>query len=201
MKINILGCSERHRKPAICHYLSDQRHGCHRCRLPGFLRHARAGGGIPPRPADPRSRRPHRKPGVVRRKRVDAFSGLPNSLRKPGDTLHGSRSILNGEVWADFVIMSERMLPFLRLQVLQPEVPITIEGLTITPVAVNHSVPTAGYIVRDDDTSVIFGADSGPTRRLWELTGETLGLRAVSATAKTVLVHDCQRRERREDKH
>ena len=89
------------------------------------------------------------------------------------------RSIFNDEVWPDFVALSERMPPFLRLQALQPEVPIEAGGLIITPVAVNHSVPTFGYIVRDGGAAVIFAGDSGPTTRLWQLARETPGLRAV----------------------
>ena len=89
------------------------------------------------------------------------------------------RSIFNDEVWPDFVALSERIPPFLRLQALQPEVPIEAGGLIITPVAVNHSVPTLGYIIRDGGTAVVFAGDSGPTTRLWQLACETPGLRAV----------------------
>jgi ribonuclease BN (tRNA processing enzyme) len=102
-------------------------------------------------------------------------------------TIHGlsetldtvQRSIFNGEVWPDFVAMSETMPPFLRLNTVTPEVPIQVEGLTITPVPVNHSVPTVAYVVQEGDTSVIFAADTTSTKRLWEVARKTPGLRAV----------------------
>jgi ribonuclease BN (tRNA processing enzyme) len=89
------------------------------------------------------------------------------------------RSIFNNEIWPDFVALSERMPPFLRLQSLQPEVPFEAGGLTVTPVWVDHSIPTFGYVVQDGGTAVIFAGDSGPTTRLWEVAHETAGLRAV----------------------
>jgi len=46
-------------------------------------------------------------------------------------------------------------------------------------VLVNHVVPTFGYVVDDGESAVIFGGDSGPTDRLWEIAHQTPGLRAV----------------------
>jgi cAMP phosphodiesterase len=89
------------------------------------------------------------------------------------------RAIFNGEVWPDFVALSERMSPFLRLQVVQPEIQISAGGLTVTPVPVDHTVPTFGYIVQDGAAAVIFAGDSGPTTRLWEVAAEVSGVRAV----------------------
>ena len=99
--------------------------------------------------------------------------GIPETL----DTVQ--RWIFNGEVWPDFVAMSEQMPPFLRLQAVKPEVPIEAEGLTITPVPVCHSVPTVGYVVQEGDRSVIFSADTTSTERLWEVGRKTPGLKAV----------------------
>jgi len=89
------------------------------------------------------------------------------------------RCIFNDEVWPDFVALSETLPPFLRLQALQTEDPVEAAGLAITPVLVTHLVPTFGYVVRDGPTAVIFGGDSGPTTRLWEVAHQTPGLRAV----------------------
>ena len=102
-------------------------------------------------------------------------------------TLYGSaetlatvrRSIFNDEVWPDFVAMSEGMPPFVRVQTVQPEVPINVGGLTITPVKVNHTVPTLGYVVQDGRSAVIFAGDSGPTNRIWEVAREVPHLKAV----------------------
>jgi ribonuclease BN (tRNA processing enzyme) len=89
------------------------------------------------------------------------------------------RSVFNGEVWPDLVSLSEIMPPFVRLQVLEPEVPVEVGGLVITPVWVDHQIPTFAYVVQDAGTAVIFAADSGPTTRLWEVAGGLSDLRAV----------------------
>ena len=92
---------------------------------------------------------------------------------------HVQRHIFNNAVWPDFVALSKGMPPFLQLSPLQVEVPVEADGLRITPVKVNHVIPTVGYVVSDGVDSVIFGADSGPTTRIWEIAHNTPGLRAV----------------------
>jgi ribonuclease BN (tRNA processing enzyme) len=89
------------------------------------------------------------------------------------------RSIFNDEVWPDFVALSERMPPFLRLQILEPELSVDVEGLRVTPVCVEHTIPTFAYVVQDTVTAVIFGADSSPTTRLWEIARTIPILKAV----------------------
>jgi ribonuclease BN (tRNA processing enzyme) len=89
------------------------------------------------------------------------------------------KHIFNNVMWPDFVALSGQMPPFLRLCPLQVEVPVEADGLQITPVLVNHLVPTFGYVVSDGTSAVIFGGDSGPTKRLWEIAHQTPGLRAV----------------------
>jgi ribonuclease BN (tRNA processing enzyme) len=71
------------------------------------------------------------------------------------------------------------MPPFLRVQPIENEVPVEADGLRMIPVRVNHLVPTFGYVVSDEKSAVIFGGDSGPTERLWEVAHRTPNLRAV----------------------
>jgi len=102
-------------------------------------------------------------------------------------TIYGSREtldavqkhIFNDVIWPDFVALSRNMPPFLRLRPIEPEVPVEAAGLRITPIPVHHVVPTFGYVVSEGDSAVIFGADSGPTQRIWEVAHKTPNLRAV----------------------
>jgi ribonuclease BN (tRNA processing enzyme) len=89
------------------------------------------------------------------------------------------KHIFNNQMWPDFIAISKTMPPFLRVCPLQPEVPVRADGLTVTPVRVNHVVPTFGFVVTDSESAVIFGADSGPTERLWDVARQTPKLRAV----------------------
>jgi ribonuclease BN (tRNA processing enzyme) len=103
----------------------------------------------------------------------------PQVYGTPETLDHIQRHVFNNIVWPDFVALSKGMPPFLRLSPLELEVPVETGGLRIIPVAVNHVVPTVGYVVSDGVSAVIFGGDSGPTSRLWEIAHETPGLRAV----------------------
>jgi ribonuclease BN (tRNA processing enzyme) len=89
------------------------------------------------------------------------------------------KHIFNGVMWPDFVAISRTAPPFLRLSTLQPERPTEAAGLRLTPVPVHHVVPTFAYVVEDGLSAVIFGADSGPTNRIWEVAHKTPNLHAV----------------------
>jgi ribonuclease BN (tRNA processing enzyme) len=89
------------------------------------------------------------------------------------------RHIFNNIVWPNFVALSKTMPPFLRLRPLQPEVQVEADGLRMTPVPVNHLVPTLGYVIADDQCAVIVAGDTSPTTRLWEVAHQTTNLRAV----------------------
>jgi ribonuclease BN (tRNA processing enzyme) len=52
-------------------------------------------------------------------------------------------------------------------------------GLSVTPIPVNHVVPTMGLIVSEGDASVIFTSDTYVTDRIWQAAREIEGLKAV----------------------
>jgi ribonuclease BN (tRNA processing enzyme) len=112
----------------------------------------------------------------------NAWTPAGNCARIYGspETLDAVQShIFNDVMWPDFVALSRNMPPFLHLCPIKPEVPIEADGLLINPIPVHHVVPTFGYVVTDGKGAVIFGGDSGPTDRLWEVAHQTLALRAV----------------------
>jgi ribonuclease BN (tRNA processing enzyme) len=100
--------------------------------------------------------------------------GLPETL----DTVQ--HDIFNNRVWPDFVKLSELYTPgFLQLAPIQPNRPIEAEGLRLTPVPVNHVVPTVAYRIEGPDGAVVIATDTGPTEAVWELARSTARLKAV----------------------
>ncbi len=99
--------------------------------------------------------------------------GSPETL----DSLQ--RHIFNDVIWPDFIALSRIMPPFLELCPLQDEVPVEAGGLRITPVRVNHVVPTFAYLINDGRSTIILGGDSGPTTRLWQVAYQNPDLHAV----------------------
>jgi cAMP phosphodiesterase len=77
------------------------------------------------------------------------------------------RDLFNNRIWPDFVTMSEGASKFLRLQAFEAGQTLVIEGLHVTAVALSHVVPTLGFIVADEKSTVAFVSDTGPTEEIW----------------------------------
>jgi cAMP phosphodiesterase len=102
-------------------------------------------------------------------------------------TIHGSddvieclrRHMFNDRTWPDFVALSEGEVQLMRLERLEPGEPIALDGLKITPIPVNHVVPTLGFLIEDDHSAVLIASDTGPTDLLWQRANEVAHLDAV----------------------
>jgi ribonuclease BN (tRNA processing enzyme) len=101
--------------------------------------------------------------------------------------LHASRHVLdvlqrhvfNDELWPDFFNLGEGDDRFCALRTLDPEVPVRVGPLEVTPAEVTHPVPTFGFLVSSPGASVVIAPDTGPTERLWELARDREDLKAV----------------------
>ncbi len=85
--------------------------------------------------------------------------------------------VFNGRVWPDLERLFEGRL--VRFRTLEPEQPVTLGELTVTPVDVDHCVPTSGVFVSDGGSTVLIASDTGDTERIWELAnrrGDVAGL-------------------------
>lgn len=77
--------------------------------------------------------------------------------------------ILNERLWPDLSRIGSEEFRFFNEQVLESEVSIQVDGLTITPVSVDHTVPTLGFLIEDQRSAVVIPSDTCPTQRIWEL--------------------------------
>lgn len=89
------------------------------------------------------------------------------------------RDIFNGRVWADFVGMTPNQGSFLKLALLRDGAAIEVGGLRITPVEVNHTAPTHGFVVESESSAVVIASDTGPTEKIWDLANRTPNVKAV----------------------
>jgi ribonuclease BN (tRNA processing enzyme) len=102
------------------------------------------------------------------------------TIHAGAEVLEGiQRDMFNDRIWPDFVELSRGHVPFLNLNPIEPFQPIDLEGLTITPVPVDHVVPTLGFVVTQADRSVVIASDTGPTEDLWRAANRAPGLAAV----------------------
>jgi ribonuclease BN (tRNA processing enzyme) len=102
----------------------------------------------------------------------NAYEGKPDCV-----TIHGSsavlesmqRDVFNDRIWPDFIKLSTgSKAPFLKLSPLENHKPVELEGLTITPIPMDHVVPTQGFIVEEDGAAVVIASDTGPTQAIWD---------------------------------
>lgn len=130
---------------------------------------------------------------IVSHPHLDHIASLPlfiDNVYQPGPEcvrVHGSAQVIdvlkqhffNDVVWPDVVRLSQAESPFVEFCTLEPEKPVKIGRLTITPIALTHVVPTFGFVIEDGRSTVAFVSDTGPTERIWELLNERPKLEAV----------------------
>ena len=106
-------------------------------------------------------------------------------------TVHGSRAVLdccqehlfNEKIWPDFIALSQGDKPFLRLSAFEPGQTIDVEGLRVTAVALDHVVPTVGFVISDQRSSIAIVSDTGPTDEIWQRLNAAPNLKAVFVEA------------------
>jgi len=130
---------------------------------------------------------------LVSHTHLDHLASLPmfldNTYQAAPDcvTVYGNEAVLeclrrdlfNDRLWPDFIRLSGERPPFLKLERLEPGRPVEIDGLRVTPVPVDHAVPTLGFLVEDGSAAVVFPSDTGPTEEIWRRANAADNLRAV----------------------
>ena len=87
--------------------------------------------------------------------------------------------LFNDALWPDFTRIPNHLLPTVRFRAVEPYQPVAVDGVTITAIPVEHTVPTAGYLIQEGSSSVIFSSDTGPTEGIWRVARETPSLKAI----------------------
>ena len=87
--------------------------------------------------------------------------------------------VFNGRLWPDLIRMSQEESPFLRFMLLESQVPVQIDDLRITPIPLDHVVPTMGFIIEDGTAAIAIVSDTSPTEAIWSAARSQANLRAV----------------------
>lgn len=98
----------------------------------------------------------------------EAGGGCPTIHASPFVLDSLQRDLFNGRVWPDLLRLSSDVDPFLRLCPLAADTTFFLGDLSITAVALEHVVPTLGFIVEQCGAAVAIVSDTGPTHRIWE---------------------------------
>lgn len=87
--------------------------------------------------------------------------------------------LFNGRVWPNFLELTHERGKFAILAPIESGVPVQVDGVQITPIAVDHVVPTLGFILEDDRTAVVITSDTCPTEAIWAAANQAPNLKAV----------------------
>lgn len=87
--------------------------------------------------------------------------------------------VFNNILWPDFARIPHADVPVVKYRTLAEDVEQRVGDLWVTPVQVRHTVPTAGFILHDGSTGLVYSGDTGPTSALWEAARGLQGIRAV----------------------
>lgn len=87
------------------------------------------------------------------------------------------RHLFNDEIWPDFSVIPSPDEPVIRYLEVEPGRPYAVDGVRITPIPVNHLVPTVGYLVEDAHSAFLFTSDTGPTEAVYDAANASPNLR------------------------
>jgi len=87
--------------------------------------------------------------------------------------------VFNDVVWPNFAKIPTAKAPVLAFRTLPEDGEARIGDLWVTPVLVDHTIPTTGFVIHDGETGFVFSGDTGPTTHLWKAARELRGIKAI----------------------
>lgn len=89
--------------------------------------------------------------------------------------------VFNDKMWPNFekIPLMNGKSSTIRFETIEPRRTVEIGGLAVTPIPVNHIVPTVGLVVQADGAAVTFTSDTYVTDEIWEVARGAENLKAV----------------------
>lgn len=87
--------------------------------------------------------------------------------------------LFNNYTWPDFSIIPSYTNPAIKFIEIEAERSFEINDLSITPIEVNHIIPTFGFMISSEETAILYIADTSATERIWHYANNAKNLRAV----------------------
>ena len=91
------------------------------------------------------------------------------------------KHIFNWSVWPDFKEISlvksgHKSIEFVEIEL---GVEYEFEDVTLKPIALNHTVPTCGYVIKKDNFCVIYASDTYVSEEIWKEANEDLDIESI----------------------
>lgn len=113
---------------------------------------------------------------------MDLFEDLRepiNLFATPADFEALQTYVFNPQMWVGMEILKNEYTELLAYQPMEAGRSFTVEGLSLTPIPVTHTVLTHGLLIEDEASAVFFTSDTSATEEAWQPVNECAKLRAV----------------------
>jgi cAMP phosphodiesterase len=130
---------------------------------------------------------------VLTHAHLDHIAGLPlflddlfSALTEPV-TVHAAPSVIsileesvfNWDVYPRFSELSNANGPVLRYDPFTPTEEFKVKHLTFRPLAVNHKVPSFGYLISDGNGTIVLSGDTAEMDGFWSVVNDTADISAI----------------------
>jgi len=89
------------------------------------------------------------------------------------------RHFFNDQIWPDFTKLPNRRNPVYRLRSIREGEKVKLNGLYVQAIPVEHIVPTAGFLIRENGSSLLYSGDTCMTEELWKAAAKDDSLKAA----------------------
>jgi cAMP phosphodiesterase len=92
------------------------------------------------------------------------------------------RHLMNNIIWPDFTkipTVKNPASPVLAYAPMPVGEAVSVAGLKVKAIPMNHPVPAVGFLVYDNKSSFIYSADTGPNEGLWKEASKAQNLSAI----------------------
>lgn len=111
---------------------------------------------------------------------VFGFVDSPIHVRSIEPVIWSLRNhLFNNHTWPDFSVIPDPETSIMKFHVIEPNTPVCVDGLKLTAVPVNHTVPCVGYLIDDGKSAVLFTSDTGPCPSVYEFANSVPNLKAL----------------------
>lgn len=187
MRVRVLGCHGSSQR-------LEEDHGAHQCRTCGFLINGTVmvdAGSIGS--ALPLAEQKRIRHILLSHFHFDHIQDLPTLadnlvddvvepvfLVSTTQVLNGIRThIFNDKIYPNFFKLPNAEHPVFVCHSLDTGKESELSGLRVTPVPVNHLVPTVGFMIREENASLLYSGDTYETEEIWKVAAHEPTLKAA----------------------
>lgn len=104
----------------------------------------------------------------------------PVNIRATPEVIDAIREhLMNDIIWPDFTAIPTAKNPVMKYVPMKVGKPVSVAGLKVKAIPMNHPVPSVGFLVSDRGSSFIYSADTGPNELLWKEAAKVKNLKGI----------------------